>query len=380
MKKIFFMAVSAVLLAAGCQKTEIQNEVLPKIGFDTHMGKLTKAPDAGNTVQDGNLKEQGFMVWGHIVTTDLNYDAGELYLGINLGTDEESGLDVHFDLAKGWYTNDTYYWPGKNKELDIYAVSMFQTDLNKYGNVSRAYDLEEVEGVTQIDADPKTLTVANFVVEASADNDLMVAPMIRQDQDDAQNVNLKFQHALTKVLLTFSTTSEEDVYVVSAKTSPLISKGTLTVRNTDDDQDSQPKLYTANFDLSAWKTKDNDTFEYVAEYECTETVEDVVAGPTDDDGNTITTFKAHKLNGTPVTFGSWLLIPQEINDNTYLDVEYIVARTYMNQRFILYKDDVVEKWDVNQQTTYNVRITPDDIQFSPEVKDWTPDREQPRDN
>jgi amino acid transporter len=44
MKKIFYVALSATLLAAGCQKTEVLNPVgEPTMTFTTGMGKLTKA-------------------------------------------------------------------------------------------------------------------------------------------------------------------------------------------------------------------------------------------------------------------------------------------------------------------------------------------------
>lgn len=378
MKKIFFMAVSAVLLAVGCQKTEIQNEVLPKIGFDTHMGKLTKAPNAGNAVVDGNLKEQGFMVWGHIVTEDLNYDAGEIYLGDDGDGNATAGTEVGYPVYienGAWSTKETYYWPGKGKELDIYAVSMYAPEgaKNTYAKVSRTFTVkEEKDKPSVIDGASTTLTITDFEVEASADNDLMIAPMIRQDQHDAATIDLKFQHALTKVLLTFHTTSTEDIYVISAKTSNLKSKGTLTVVNKapGTSTENEPKVYTVDFDYEDWSPT-ADVLPYEAEYVCESTVDNVVAGPKGEDDKPITSFKAHKLTGEPVVFGSWLLIPQAINEQTYIDVEYIVAGTYMKQRFNLYVDGLVEKWDVNQQTTYNIRITPDEIQFLPDVDDWT---------
>ena len=391
MKKIFFMAVSAVLLAAGCQKTEIQNEAIPQIGFKTQMGKLTKAdPDAKNS-GEAKLQEQGFMVWGHIVTEDLNHTVGKLYLADD--KNPGGGIELTYDPTnKKWGTSDIHYWPGKGKELDIYAVSMSQTNENTYRKVERQYTTETVNDVKKIDANPTTLKVNDFVVEASADNDLMVAPMIRQDQGDAETVNLNFQHALTKVLVTFRALQDEDdaVYVVSAKTSSLTSNGTLTVTNTapvttvDGESGATnttpatpapngPINYSAAIALNNWTAATTPaTAEYSAIYNGTsETVTNVVAGPKGDDNNPITTFTAYKLSSTPITFGTWLLIPQEITKDTYLDVEYIVAGTYVKQRFNLWVENVLTKWDVNQQTSYNIKISPDDIQFEPDVKDWS---------
>ena len=69
-----------------------------------------------------------------------------------------------------------------------------------------------------------------------------------------------------------------------------------------------------------------------------------------------------------ITYGSWLLLPQETIEGYYLDVEYIVDGYYITQQFKL--DKGVSKWDRNQQTTYNVTISPDYIEFEPDVQDW----------
>ena len=70
MKKIFFVAISATLLAAGCQKTEIINHVGGDVmSFSTDMGKLTKADGTADADNNGmtNLKAQVFRVWASYV-------------------------------------------------------------------------------------------------------------------------------------------------------------------------------------------------------------------------------------------------------------------------------------------------------------------------
>ena len=54
MKRLIFIA-SLAMLAVGCQKTEIQNEVLTPIGFSTEVGKQTRAiVDNPAPPQDGS--------------------------------------------------------------------------------------------------------------------------------------------------------------------------------------------------------------------------------------------------------------------------------------------------------------------------------------
>lgn len=392
MKKIFFMAVSAVLLAAGCQKTEIQNEVLPKIGFDTHLGKLTKADADEVRSGDAKLKEQGFRAWGYFVNeNDLNYEKGDLYLHDETEGNEDLGIKVEWTTA--WNTIGTHYWPGKGKALDIYSVSLAEDDGNLYTNVDPNWQ-------------DFTVTVNDFVVGAEADNDLMVAPLIRQDQS-RETVEPVFQHALTKVLLKFKRTNESTkVYLVSAKTSPIPSKGMLVVTNTDpnpavvdeitpDGTDNGESTTTPEeIDPFSW-TLLNGVANKIAtyEYEAKDFIrESTVTVNTSD--NTTESVLAYQLSEAYTTCATWLLIPQdnikpiqakeatattpaiEATEGYYLDVEYIVENTYIKQRFSLYTN-TLDKWARNQQTTYNIIISPDEIRFTPEVEDWVVEEKRP---
>lgn len=349
MKKILFMAVSAALLAIGCQKTEIKNEVLTPIGFNTQMAKLTKAPDAENAGQFDNLKEQGFRVWGLFATdNDLNYKLGASYL------DHIKVTPVAASTPLTWNTpEDTYYWPGKNKELDIYAISSWEEDYNLL-----------TEGNVVITYGENKLQINNFVVDADADNDLMVAGMIKQDQDDAKYVEPQFEHMLTKVVLKFKKSGDSDIHVVSAVTSDLGSKSTLTVNNvapatipTD-----EPVKYVPTY---SWADA-TATATYSAQCKVETTNVTGVVGH-----DSMTEFDAVKLNADDfITFGSWLLLPQTDISEEYFDVEYIVDGTYILQRFNISVQELT-KWDRSQQITYNVIISPDYITFEPEVKEWT---------
>lgn len=413
MKKILFMAVSAVLLVAGCQKTEIQNKALTPIGFNTHMGKLTKAPDAENAEVKTNLIEQNFHVWAYFATeNDLNYGAGELYLdNIVVSNDNKDGIT--------WTTGETYYWPGKDKELDIYAISSYAEDYTLAYTTGQS---DEKTCNVAINYTDKTVTVTDFVADANADNDLMIAPMIKQDQDDAKYIEPSFEHALTKVVLRFREKGESVVHVRSAKTSAINSKATLVVTNTLPDPlpvgdpvvcsaawdwtgESTPMVYHAQCKNPTVQVKDVTTAEGDPEvfYEAV-LLSEAVPGASvttykDAEGNEIPDnqrqevdgqwYKTSELNdGTPIDgavpltvtteatvaddgfiiYGCWLLIPQDDITGYYLDVEYIVDGMLIQQRFNL--DKGISSWGRNQQITYNVTISPDYIEFEPDVDEW----------
>lgn len=427
MKKILFLAGTAILLAISCQKTEVQNMSLDQIGFNAKMGKLTKAPNASKSDIMANLQEQGFHVWGFFATeNDLNYQVGEKYLDNILVTYSNSN----------WVTSETYYWPGKGKELDIYAISSWDEDYSLLYSGSGDSQACNVD----IDHNANKVTITEFDVDEDADNDLMVAAMIKQDQDDDKYVRPNFEHALTKVLLKFrgpvktSDTDETEIYVVSAETSSIPSKSTLTVTNipntgtttttysyngedyTGEVVEVEGKHYrkedtmtsesgtTVNENATAlvvttsttestgysqtflWGAQSDNTT-YVAQNELAQVklaAGDVIL----ETGNKNTEIiQAVKLTDEYQLFGSWLLLPQGksteqaayaemTKDTHYLDVVYIVAGQEIKQRFDLTNGGNIKAWERNQQITYNVTISPDYINFEPDVTDWITSKEE----
>jgi opacity protein-like surface antigen len=119
MKQIFFVAISATLLAAGCQKTEVINPVgEPAMSFTTGAKKLTKGEgtaDAAATDKDQNLKAQDFRVWAYAAE---EYDHTPTP-DINLIYDGMENLPVTYDSANGWSTTSQHFWPGKEKAIAV---------------------------------------------------------------------------------------------------------------------------------------------------------------------------------------------------------------------------------------------------------------------
>ena len=219
MKRIFFVALAATLLAAGCQKTEIINPANGNaLTFSTNMGKLTKAgqQDAENS-GEVNLQEQNFRVWAYCAYEDANTTATEL----NTIYDKIANLDVTYTPATdaipaSWGTAKEYFWPGVGKELKFFAVSD--------GKASTA-------STVSIGEDINSMTIADFEVKPGAYNtDLMVADFVQQHQGD-KVVDLKFHHALSKIQFVFKTvaTGDATVYVQDLVVKGLETKGTLNV-------------------------------------------------------------------------------------------------------------------------------------------------------
>ena len=118
MKKIFFVAIAATLLAAGCQKTEVLNQVVPdgepSMSYAPSMGKLTKAASEAGLA---TLQSQNFHLWAYYVADDPNRvgaTANSVYDGMS---------NIPVTYSEGWSTDPVHFWPGKGKELKFFAVS-----------------------------------------------------------------------------------------------------------------------------------------------------------------------------------------------------------------------------------------------------------------
>ena len=371
MKRSFFAAaIAVILLAAGCQKTEIMNQSGTSIGFATQTGKLTKAEDVAGVA---TLKSYGFRVWVYRNFTD------EYYAGPN-STTNPTGLNEIYDAMEAlpvtwnttsskWSTTKDYYWPGAGKELKFYAVSCNETDFPSLASAVK---------ITNNDTETGTTTVENFVVLPTADNDLMVAAPITQAQGEGEGENKNsvkpvFGHTLTKVQFDFKTDAqtmtEHPVYIQNIKTSALKTTGTIALPFTATTEKTSP--WTLE-DATHQYEDNNATVINLPKAKDPETNQ-----PTENeitiDGEVIPTDGTADRTGLTLTAGyqtldTWLLLPQDISEAT-VTVTYIIKNRQFTKTFPLYADNLT-KWDVNQFVKYNVTIAPNLISFEPSVEDW----------
>ena len=384
MKKILFVAISATLLAAGCQKTEIINPVSPNgepaMSFSTGMTKLTKAntPDAAN---DGmtNLQEQNFKVWAYCAYDDPNTGDNET----NTVYDEMEGLDVTYTPAAdqkpaSWGTAKQYFWPGKDKELQFFAVS----SLNSNGSVTPTM------GATP------SLSIADFTVSPDSPNtDLMVADIVQQHQGDKE-VNLLFHHALSKIEFVFKTSATDDitVFVQSLKVAGLTTNGTLNVTpkapetptppatgegNENEDENDTPAtieepahsgvVTEVSFAWAAATTPA--TAEFKDDY-TTEPTDLPVEDNVDKlEGETPYDETALKLTGADQTFATWLMVPQSVADKK-IEVIYLINNRQFKSIFALDQSLTDKSWGPNQYIKYTINLSPNLISFNPTVQPW----------
>lgn len=378
MKRIFFVALAATILAAGCQKTEIINPANGNVmTFSTNMSKLTKAgqQDAEKS-GEVNLQEQNFRVWAYCAYEDPNTSAEEL----NKIYDRIENLDVTYTPATdaveaSWGTVKEYFWPGVGKELKFFAVSD--------GKASTA-------STVSIGEDINSMTIADFeVMPGTYNTDLMVADFVKQHQGD-KVVDLKFHHALSKIQFVFKTvaTGDATVYVQDLVVKSLETKGTLSVapqapanndENTTDEGETpayvgevSPIEFTWTLPASTADAPSATLKDFSDDW--TASVEDTdVDFPANIDGTEATeadkvAMKVTATGNEAQIFTTWLMLPQSI-EGKKVEITYLINERKFTSIFPL-ETASLKAWEDNQYVKYTITLAPNLISFSPSVEDW----------
>jgi hypothetical protein len=382
MKRILFVALSATLLAAGCQETKIINQVNPtgepSMTFTTSMGKLTKASGTSDAEGIGidNLRAQDFRVWVY-GEEDFDFTAN---VQDDYGYDEMLNLLVEYrGQSIGWGTHKQHFWPGKDKKLKFFAVSADADFLGLEG-----YKAASESPVVPNPFD-KSMVIKGFVsTDGDYNTDLMVADYVQQDQDgngkltgkeNGKTVDLTFRHALSKIQFAFNTVHAEgiNVFVQKVAVKGLKTKANLTVTYKEGDgQDAGRPIYK-------WEHSDS-TAVFVDDWETM--VEDGSGFPELIEGHTVSDADKKSMKITsikdsgaqPDVFTTWLVLPQEVEDKkveiTYLMNERQFLATFNLAYDALRQTNQPAMWNDNQFVRYVVTLAPNLISFNPEVGEW----------
>ena len=374
MKKIFFVAIAATLLAAGCQKTEVINQVVPdgepSMSYAPSMGKLTKA-----TSQAGldTLRKQGFHLWAYYVKADANRgaDANTVYDGM-------SNIEVDYN-SSSWSTDPIHFWPGSGKRLRFFAVSANENiskQLFAEGNIVPDVLTAEDEGYDATTSNFGGLKINTFTVDSTNPySDLMVADSLTQDQS-VLDVKLNFRHALSKVQFLFKNDkakakedgtidSRTQVWVQHVEVKEVANVGSLTVAAASTDA----KRFT-------WSPSTTTTT-FIADYVGTPAKDMVIAKDGYDkkaEKYTISGDNCMKLTDAYTEYATWLVIPQDLTVSTNtlkVEIVYVIGDRQFVASFPL-QQGALTAWNPNQFIKYNINLSPNIIGFDPTVEEWEP--------
>ena len=369
MKRILIVALSATLLAAGCQKTKIINQINPtgepSLTFTTGMGKLTKVSDVSSdadSVGMANLKAQDFRVWAYGVE-----DFDRTKEDDREGWDDMLNLPVTF-LNGVWGTTKQHFWPGEGLELKFFAVSADEAFMGeKFGPDAASPIVPDAAG--------STMEITGFVAEnADYDTDLMVADLVQRAQRlGANSVDLTFRHALAKVQFAFNTIETEgiNVFVQEVRVEGLKTKGDLAVS-----YDSKNNNHT----VFNWTLDDASAKDVIDDWEDLATTDDgfptEIEGysPEEDDYKAMKITSIKDKDPQPNVFTTWLVLPQEVEEKIVY-ITYLMNERKFEAKFSLAYDALRQtnqpaSWKDNQYVRYLVTLAPNLISFTPQVGEW----------
>ena len=326
MKRLFVVATMAIM-AVGCQKTTVENEVLTPIGFSTEVAKQTRA-----IVNDGNyLTTQPFTVfaYGHQEATT---------------TTVMNGVDITYTAATTgenptpakWSAAAKYYWPNDAS-----------TTMNFYAYSPNALGLTHTEAAgftgTYTQGDKYTdFMVATPVLEATfADQN---GKEVADTDPKATSVPIAFNHQLTQI-----------VFNVTAN----IPDVTATIKSITLNEIGKTAVYTESATPSRWAAP---------------TATETYTIFSDDATNPVAPESASTAAGaTAVITKGVAMIPQDLTGKQFTIV-YTLAGTGVASETVTKNINLattsLTKWEVNKKVTYKLGVGLNEITFAPSVNGW----------
>lgn len=367
MKRFFILVSLVALVATGCTKTIIENEVETPISFSTESGKLTRAIVDGN--QYPTTQPFGVYAFAHqeSITTEFMENVEIAY---------DNTTNPAAWRAAG---NTKYYWPNDPETtIDFYAYSPFiKVGQQEQVNQLDAHETMSVKGLDQADRGVLSFTEyehSNMYV------DFMVATPVKgatfgnpdgnaQADDTDGKVPMVFHHQMTQIIFTVST--NEAYSGVNFAVRSITLKDVTNVAE-----------YTQNYSTSygTWTSAET------GDYQIFPAVETDFGGTDKNEYNH--DFDIDQVNdGTIVSSTSTLetvpvtMIPQAIVasadavDGQKFEIVYTingtgVASEVVTKTLDLYVNTSSPQWIANRKITYNVVIGLNEITFEPSVAVW----------
>ena len=343
MKRLFFVATLAIM-AAGCQKTFVQNEVQTPIGFSTEVGKQTRAIVA--TTFD-STQPFGVYTYGH--------------QGIDPATLVMDNVEIAKIGEEYKATNNiAYYWPNDaSTTLNFFAYSPY-CGTNQGTNAANVKNHQKMNG-TLTHSEDGGFSISgyehkNMYVDFMVSDNVIGAKYNDATTNNSGKVDLTFNHRMTQLVFKVKTdkTYSNDI------TFTLKSITLNGIKN------------NANITNGVFTNDASGTASYVIYPAKAES--DANGAPGLDADQTATLKVDNALSEVteiiPVT-----MIPQAFDQGQSFTVVYNVTGTGVATEDVTktFEFDGTPAWGANKCITYTLNLGLKEITFNPKVADWTPD-------
>lgn len=392
MKRLIFVAALAIM-AAGCQKTFVQDEVQTPIGFSTEVGKQTRA------IVDTYDDEQPFGVFAY---------------GYDNGAPNSEPVMNNVEIAKGddgWKATDgiTYYWPNDpDNYLNFYSYSPVLSTKSNANPALAAHQVLVAEDFAHSENTGLSITgydhAVNMYVDFMVADPIDEAKYTDQDGDDENDatpanstVPATFHHEFTQINFVVKIVDDADYPNVDFNFQSISFNNVITKA----DYTNATLVPTGTYGAGTWTNPTKTTFNIfpVKKYAANalsgapgiNADETPIVLHTDDRAATNETPASPKkltFSTTPVTMIPQTLI-QTVADNPETDgddesvagqsftINYEisgkgVATETISKTFDFYDNNATAQWLPNKKITYTLTISLKEITFTPSVTAWDP--------
>lgn len=415
MKRFFILVSMVALVAAGCTKTIIKNEVETPISFSTESGKLTRAIVDGTTLYE----DQPFGVYAfanQAITENqaITYTTTEFMPNVEITKQDlytSQGVAGQDQVLDTWRSaTGSYYWPNDPRTtINFYAYSPY---IGTNAASVKNHQTMTVTGLDQVDDNPSTqdnerklsftaYEHSNMYVDFMVATPVMGATFGDPNGDDNYadadgKVPMVFHHQMTQIIFTVKTNA--------AYSGVNFAVESITLKNIKD-KANFTHTYASNYGEWGGHAKVSGVFKIFPEDE-TQYGEQTNSSDYDYDFDANlksgeTNYNASDATGKIITNQVVLttvpvtMIPQTMvqttkqpvaGSDTYasevtaqvFEIEYTVAGTGVAKEKVVkhvpfYAVDAATAalpWGVNQKITYNVVIGLNEITFEPSVAVW----------
>ena len=369
MKRLLLIA-SVAILAAGCQKTFVDNEVQTPIGFSTEVGKQTRAIAQVSGNGSGSYFETqpfGVYAYGH---QDQTNNENTIMSNVEITRQSKSTTVTNDDgsttstTTYDWKATGTtkYYWPNDPRTyINFYAYSPAHATTNHDPNNTLKNHQKLTGVISHSEAGGFTISGyqhTNMYVDFMVADPIMGATYSDQDgtgnKTDLSSVPLSFNHRMTQLIFKVKT---NDTY-----TGVNFKLQSITLNNIKNTANITGGVFTNDASGSAsfvvYPAKAESHANGAPGLETDQTV-NLVIEPTVSELTEI----------IPVT-----MIPQAFdNNNQSFTVVYTidgngVATETVSKTFALVNTPA---WGANKSITYTLSVGLNEITFAPSVADWT---------
>lgn len=392
MKRFFILVSLVALVATGCTKTIIKNEVETPISFSTESGKLTRA-----IVNDANYLESqpfGVFAFANQEITEgqtTTYTTTEFMSNVEITKQDlyksegVAGQDGELDTWRP--ATGSYYWPNDPRTtVNFYAYSPFiGTNKQEVADHQKMVvsDFAQVQDVPNTDENENNLSFGythnNMYVDFMVATPVERATYSAPGGNNPGKVPLSFHHQMTQIVFTVKTNAAySDInFAVQSITLKDVTKTANYVQDYVDNYGAWSETAKGDFKIfptfKAQGAPNDDAYNYI--YKPNQEVDGIGGKQIKNAGEgwilttQAVTMIPQTLKASAAAQGGNAVVGQKFEIVYSIDGTG-VASEVVKKTLDIYVDNNSPQWEANKKITYNVVIGLNEITFEPSVAKW----------